>query len=161
MAAPKSAEAGSKPIRGWDAAAHEALLLCVIDEIKGGKVFLTEVTRRMQARGYTYSYDAINQHVQKLRKNRDTTGIDTAVDPAVAASASKTSTPRKTATPRKRRTPAKKEAAAEEDEEMHLKLEDFGGDQEMRSPSIRPSKRAKSVASAVDDDMDDESKAEI
>lgn len=50
---------GSKPARGWDATAHEALLLCVIDEIKGGKAFLTEVTRRMQERGYTYSYDAI------------------------------------------------------------------------------------------------------
>lgn len=62
MVAPKSKDAtpsGSKPARGWDAAAHEALLLCVIDEIKGGKVFLTEVTRRMQERGYRYSYDAI------------------------------------------------------------------------------------------------------
>lgn len=62
MVAPKSKDgtsSGSKPTRGWDAAAHEALLLCVIDEIKGGKAFLTEVTRRMQARGYSYSYDAI------------------------------------------------------------------------------------------------------
>jgi hypothetical protein len=62
MGAPKSKDAtpsGSKPTRGWDAAAHEALLLCVIDEIKGGKAFLTEVTRRMQERGYSYSYDAI------------------------------------------------------------------------------------------------------
>lgn len=62
MVAPKSKDAtpsGSKPTRGWDAAAHEALLLCVIDEIKGGKAFLTEVTRRMQERGYHYSYDAI------------------------------------------------------------------------------------------------------
>lgn len=62
MVAPKSKDAtpsGSKPSRGWDAAAHEALLLCVIDEIKGGKAFLTEVTRRMQERGYSYSYDAI------------------------------------------------------------------------------------------------------
>jgi hypothetical protein len=87
-----------------------------------------------------------SQHVQKLRKNRDTTGIVTAADPA--AGASKTSTPRKTATPRKRRTPAKKEAVAEEeDDEMRLKLEEYGEDEEMRSPSIRPSKRAKSVTS--------------
>lgn len=62
MGAPKSTDAtssGNKPARGWDAAAHEALLLCVIDEVKGGKPFLTEVTRKMQARGYSYSYDAI------------------------------------------------------------------------------------------------------
>lgn len=62
MGTPKSGNAstsGNKPTRGWDAAAHEALLLCVIDEVKGGKAFLTEVTRKMQARGYSYSYDAI------------------------------------------------------------------------------------------------------
>lgn len=62
MGAPKSSNAsatGNKPTRGWDAAAHEALLLCVIDEVKGGKAFLTEVTAKMQARGYSYSYDAI------------------------------------------------------------------------------------------------------
>ncbi|KAH6610227.1 hypothetical protein Trco_000247 [Trichoderma cornu-damae] len=149
MAAPKSANAtpsGKKPTRGWDAAAHEALLLCVIEEVKGGKAFLTEVTRRMQARGYSYSYDAINQHVQKLRKNRDTNGIVTATDPG--AGGSKASTPRKTATPRKRRTPSKREAAAdEEDDGINFKLEDFDDDKELQSPSVRPSKRVKSAAS--------------
>ncbi|EHK24469.1 uncharacterized protein TRIVIDRAFT_30862 [Trichoderma virens Gv29-8] len=147
MGAPKSADAtlsGNKPTRGWDAAAHEALLLCVIDEVKGGKAFLTEVTRKMQARGYTYSYDAINQHVQKLRKNRDTTGLATTADSG--AGSAKGATPRKTATPRKRRTP-KKEIVADDDDDMNLKLEEAIEDEEMRSPSIRPSKRAKSVAS--------------
>jgi hypothetical protein len=48
-----------RPSRGWDATAHEALLLCIIDEVKGGKALMTEVTKKMQARGYTYSYDAI------------------------------------------------------------------------------------------------------
>ncbi|KAL7795252.1 hypothetical protein V8C37DRAFT_401066 [Trichoderma ceciliae] len=150
--------AANKPTRGWDAAAHEALLLCVIDEIKGGKAFLTEVTRRMQARGYGYSYDAINQHVQKLRKNRDTAGIVTATEPS--GGSSKASTPRKTATPRKRRTPSKKEAVAEGDDDMNLKLEEFGDEEEMRSPSTRPSKRPKSIASATGDEMDDEHKLE-
>lgn len=68
MVASKSKDAtpsGNRPARGWDAAAHEALLLCVIDEIKGGKAFLTEVTRRMQERGYSYSYDAI-KYIQAL-----------------------------------------------------------------------------------------------
>ncbi|KAL7944413.1 hypothetical protein V8C42DRAFT_346161 [Trichoderma barbatum] len=159
MAAPKSADgasSGNKPTRGWDAAAHEALLLCVIDEVKGGKAFLTEVTRKMQARGYTYSYDAINQHVQKLRKNRDTTGIVTATE---SGAGSAKATPRKTATPRKRRTP-KQEIAADEDDDMNLKLEEVFEDEEMRSPSIRPSKRAKSVTSAIGDEMDDEPKLE-
>lgn len=85
-----------------------------------------------------------SQHVQKLRKNRDTTGIVTAAEPG--AESSKASTPRKTATPRKRRTP-KKEIVADEDDDMNLKLEGMDEDEEMRSPSIRPSKRAKSVSS--------------
>lgn len=70
MGAPKSANtptSSNKPTRGWDAAAHEALLLCVIDEVKGGKAFLTEVTRKMQARGYTYSYDAIKYTVSLVQ----------------------------------------------------------------------------------------------
>ncbi|KAK0766921.1 hypothetical protein N5P37_000651 [Trichoderma harzianum] len=148
---------GNKPTRGWDAAAHEALLLCVIDEVKGGKAFLTEVTRKMQARGYSYSYDAINQHVQKLRKNRDTTALTGPTDSG--AGSAKTPTPRKSATPRKRRTP-KKEMITDEDDDMNLKLEEAIEDEEMRSPSIRPSKRAKSVASTMDDDMDDLPKLE-
>ncbi|RFU80944.1 hypothetical protein TARUN_1229 [Trichoderma arundinaceum] len=191
MVAPNSTDTvppGNKATRRWDATAHEALLLCVIDEVKGGKAFLTEVTRRMQARGYSYSYDAIkytflwtnlsrlairgplltycvyfSQHVQKLRKNRDTAGIVTATEPGTAGS--KTSTPRKTATTRKRRTPSKKEIVAdEEDDEMNLKLEEFAEGQQLRSPSIRPSKRAKSVASflyrAMGDEMDGEAKLE-
>ncbi|KAK4067854.1 hypothetical protein Trihar35433_6414 [Trichoderma harzianum] len=160
MGAPKSSNAsttGNKPTRGWDAAAHEALLLCVIDEVKGGKAFLTEVTAKMQARGYSYSYDAINQHVQKLRKNRDTTALTGPTDSG--AGSAKTPTPRKSATPRKRRTP-KKEMITDEDDDMNLKLEEAIEDEEMRSPSVRPRKRAKSVASTMDDEMDDLPKLE-
>ncbi|KAM0463608.1 hypothetical protein ACHAPV_002146 [Trichoderma viride] len=155
MVAPKSKDAtpsGSKPSRGWDAAAHEALLLCVIDEIKGGKAFLTEVTRRMQERGYSYSYDAINQHVQKLRKARDTNGIVAAADPSAAGVSKASATPRKAAaTPRKRRTLAKKEFDEDdEDDDVKLKLEQAAEDDEMDSPSIRPSKRARASASSFD-----------
>ncbi|KAL7922980.1 hypothetical protein ACQKWADRAFT_290889 [Trichoderma austrokoningii] len=144
---------GNKPARGWDATAHEALLLCVIDEIKGGKAFLTEVTRRMQERGYTYSYDAINQHVQKLRKARDTNGIVNAADPSASKAAA---TPRKAAaTPHKRRTPAKKEIDEDdEDDDIKLKLEQAADDDdEMPSPSIRPLKRARTSLPSFDDGL--------
>ncbi|KAL7902533.1 hypothetical protein HDV64DRAFT_240523 [Trichoderma sp. TUCIM 5745] len=155
MVAPKSKDAtpsGSKPTRGWDAAAHEALLLCVIDEIRGGKAFLTEVTRRMQERGYHYSYDAINQHVQKLRKARDTNGIVSAADPSAAGASKASATPRKAAaTPRKRKTPAKKEIDEDdEDDDVKLKLEQAAEDDMMDSPSYRPSKRARPGASSFE-----------
>lgn len=48
-----------KTTRGWDANSHEALLLAFIDEIKPNKAMITNVTERMKAQGYTYSFDAI------------------------------------------------------------------------------------------------------
>lgn len=45
----------------WDSVAHEALLLCLIDEVKANKAVLTNVTARMKDRGFTFSYDAIKQ----------------------------------------------------------------------------------------------------
>lgn len=84
-----------------------------------------------------------SQHVQKLRKNRDTTAL---AGPTDSGAGSAKATPRKTATPRKRRTP-KKEMITDEDDDMNLKLEEAIEDEGMRSPSIRPRKRAKSVAS--------------
>ncbi|KAL6871147.1 hypothetical protein J3F83DRAFT_734403 [Trichoderma novae-zelandiae] len=154
MGASKAVDAAPspKPARGWDATAHEALLLCIIDEVKGGKVFMTEVTKKMQARGYTYSYDAINQHVQKLRKNRDTAGIVTASEPGAA-------TPRKSATPtpRKRRTP--KQEIDDMDDAMNLKLEQ-NEDADMGSPCARPRKRGKSLLSTQVNGMDKETKLE-
>ncbi|PWI73986.1 hypothetical protein PCL_09262 [Purpureocillium lilacinum] len=69
-----------QPARGWNAATHEALLLCLIDEVKPSKALFTKVTEQMQARGYTYSYVAITQHVQKLRKNRDLSALGKAAE---------------------------------------------------------------------------------
>ncbi|QYT01381.1 hypothetical protein H0G86_008423 [Trichoderma simmonsii] len=111
----------------------------------------------MTAQGHVTSWSAIRQHVQKLRKNRDTTVLGGPTDSG--AGSAKTPTPRKSATPRKRRTP-KKEMITDEDDDMNLKLEEAIEDEEMRSPSIRPRKRAKSVASTMDDDMDDLPKLE-
>ena len=48
-----------QPSRGWNAATHEALLLCIIDEVKPSKALFTKVTEKMQALGYTYSFVAI------------------------------------------------------------------------------------------------------
>lgn len=90
-----------------------------------------------------------SQHVQKLRKSRDTNGILTAADPAAAGASKASATPRKAAaTPRKRRTPAKKDIGEDEDDDdVKLKLEQAAEDEEMYSPSIRPSKRARVSAS--------------
>ncbi|KFH43422.1 hypothetical protein ACRE_058310 [Hapsidospora chrysogenum ATCC 11550] len=140
-------------VRGWDATSHEALLMCLIDEVKPNKALLTEVTKRMNDAGWSYSYDAINQHIQKLRKNRDTTAISNA---AAGNSAAATGTPKKAAapkkvaaTPRKKATPKKSKAKVDasdvEDDEDFEKLvkkeqqlmEDSAGDE------AQPAKRLK------------------
>ena len=55
-----------KPARGWNATSHEALLLALIDEIKPNKAIITQVTTRMSAAGYSYSYDAIKLFISIL-----------------------------------------------------------------------------------------------
>ncbi|KAM0427328.1 hypothetical protein ACHAPT_007763 [Fusarium lateritium] len=143
-----------KPSRGWDANSHEDLLLTLLEEMKPTRAILTNVSEKMRQKGYTYSFDAINQHVQKLRKNRDTNGIQT----AGAGTGSATTTPRKkaAATPRKRKSTTKSSATAAdgdddddlEEEKMKLKLEnedDYDG--EIVSPL--PPKRAKTVPKYV------------
>ncbi|KAM0553876.1 hypothetical protein ACHAPJ_007222 [Fusarium lateritium] len=137
-----SAKPAGKPTRGWDATSHEDLLLALLEEIKPSKADLTSVAEKMRNKGYSYSYDAINQHVQKLRKNRDTAGIQSAgTEPA---------TPRKPkATPK--RTPKKKTKSAAtaeddedvEDEKMKLKMEPDFMDEDMPSPS--PAKRRRTA----------------
>ena len=49
----------SKPIRGWNDQAHTALLICLLDEVKGGKAVITKATERLNQMGYQYSYDAV------------------------------------------------------------------------------------------------------
>ncbi|KAF5665788.1 hypothetical protein FDENT_12484 [Fusarium denticulatum] len=147
-AAPAGAGAG-KPTRGWDATSHEDLLLALLEEIKPNKADLTNVAAKMRSKGYSYSYDAINQHVQKLRKNRDTTAIQN-------SGGSENGTPRKraaggTKTPAKR-TPSKRKATKSasvvdededlEDEKMQLKMETDDVEEELMSP--KGAKRTKS-----------------
>ncbi|EXK97455.1 hypothetical protein FOQG_02646 [Fusarium oxysporum f. sp. raphani 54005] len=93
----------------------------------------------IKGRGYTTSFDAVRQHVQKLRKNRDTTAIQN-------SGGSETGTPRKrsssTKTPAKRtpkRNATKSASIVDEDEDledekMQLKMETDDMDEELMSP---------------------------
>ncbi|KAF4344026.1 hypothetical protein FBEOM_2001 [Fusarium beomiforme] len=123
------------------------LLLALLEEIKPNKADLTNVAEKMRNKGYSYSYDAINQHVQKLRKSRDTSAIQ-------SAGGSEAATPRKRAattnTPTKR-TPKRKATKSAsivdededlEDEKMQLKMEADDMDEELMSP--KGAKRTKS-----------------
>ncbi|KAH7321171.1 hypothetical protein B0I35DRAFT_459816 [Stachybotrys elegans] len=122
-----------KPSRGWDATSHESLLMAFIDEIKPNKAIIQNVTQRMTAMGYSYTYDAINQHVQKLKKNRE-----------AAPQGDGTVTPTKTPT-----TPAKRSASGKKKSAKQMK-EDISDDDPI--PKLEfpdellmdtPSKRAK------------------
>ncbi|PHH65166.1 hypothetical protein CDD81_3297 [Ophiocordyceps australis] len=100
----------SKPMRGWNDEANANLLLAFMDVIKPNKAMITEVTAAMTAMGYAYSFDAINQHVQKLRRPRDPTAVGKAQlkDETVSTPTKKTQarTPG-SGSGRKRKTPSK------------------------------------------------------
>ncbi|KAF5018881.1 hypothetical protein F66182_9129 [Fusarium sp. NRRL 66182] len=164
-----SAKPSGKPARGWDATSHEDLLLALLEEVKPSRAQLTTVAEKMRKKGYNYSFDAIkyscflsvliyrtsarhtwltfvfSQHVQKLRKNRDTAGIQNAGEnPATPRKpkASGTKTPAKT--PKKRtKAAAEEEDEDMEDEKLQLKKEPDLMEDGMPSPS--PKKRARTT----------------
>ncbi|KAH8178046.1 hypothetical protein LIA77_03128 [Sarocladium implicatum] len=67
-----SNESTQKPGRGWSEKAHEDLLVSVLENFKPSTVELKALTTRMETLGYTYSFDAVKQHVAKLRKAHET-----------------------------------------------------------------------------------------
>ncbi|KAF4126452.1 hypothetical protein GMORB2_0188 [Geosmithia morbida] len=150
------------PARGWDASSHESLLFAILDEVKPKKAFLMNVTERMKNMGYSYSYDAINQHIQKLRRNRDTSGID-------AAAGGTPGTPRKSynASPtkgKKKATPKKRKSAADDDDDDDEDDDDvdftkaFKDDSGLSDQELQPkSKRTKRTLTPYkNEDIDDD-----
>ncbi|KAM3483416.1 hypothetical protein MY8738_003244 [Beauveria namnaoensis] len=122
-----------KSSRRWDATAHEALLFAMIEEFKPNKESITGIVGRLRAMGHDYTFHGVNQHIQKLRKARDTSALDGSGD------SSKLATPRK-ATPRKTPTSTRKhKVEMDEDADelgLDIKKEDEKGS--MATPSKRP-----------------------
>ncbi|KAM3513704.1 hypothetical protein MY11210_002613 [Beauveria gryllotalpidicola] len=122
-----------KSSRRWDAAAHETLLFAMIEEFRPNKESITAIVNRLRAMGHDYTFHGVNQHIQKLRKARDTSALDGSGD------SSKPATPRK-ATPRKTPTSTRKHKMEMEEEAdelgRNLKNEDDKGS--MATPSKRP-----------------------
>ncbi|CEI69797.1 unnamed protein product [Fusarium venenatum] len=131
-----------KPTRGWDATSHEDLLLALLEEMKPNKAVLTSVADKMRDKGYSYSFDAINQHVQKLRKNRDTTGIQNSGSEAATPRKSRATAPKTPKRTPKRKAPTKSASIADDDDEedledmkLQLKMEETDvGDDALLSP---------------------------
>lgn len=142
-----------KPVRGWNATSHEALLLALLDEIKPNKAILTQVTARMTEAGYSYSYDAIklyyfhglpiqlltslsySQHIQKLKKSRDATlgNPSTPKQPIKAAGGSRTTSGKKRA----------QKTVKYDDEEDEVMPKDEAGDDDDEVSASPMAKRAK------------------
>ncbi|KAI9158481.1 hypothetical protein HJFPF1_06476 [Paramyrothecium foliicola] len=125
----------------WDTIAHETLLSVVLEEVKPNKDMLTTLTEKMNAQGYNFTFSAMKQHVQKLRKTRDTSGLGAAASPAKS---SKNTTPRKRSTPKKA---AKLATPAQDDYDDidFIKSEadyELGGedDDDIESPSAKRTK---------------------
>ncbi|KAI1020742.1 hypothetical protein LB504_012001 [Fusarium proliferatum] len=137
-----------RQVMQWDANVHEDILISLFQHIKPSAEDWSNVMGDLQQKGYTFTEGALRQHVQKLRKNRDTTAIQN-------SGGSENGTPRKrapgTKTPSKR-TPSKRKATKSasvvdededlEDEKMQLKMETDDMGEELMSP--KGAKRTKS-----------------
>ncbi|KAL6860284.1 hypothetical protein ACO1O0_004311 [Amphichorda felina] len=135
----------------WDQKTHEDILIEIFTNMTIPTAEIQKIIAKLREKGYTFSESALRQHIQKLRKNRDITGINNAAggnstDTGTPAKA----TPKKTATPRKRATPKKakgKAVAASDDEEANNDFENLVKkevDQDLSEK--RPAKRVKQEA---------------
>ncbi|KAM3438426.1 hypothetical protein MY4824_003206 [Beauveria thailandica] len=117
----------------WDAAAHEAMLICIVKHCELHSNNMAKVLEDMQKKGYEFTENAFRQHIQKLRKARDTSALDGSGD------SSKPATPRK-ATPRKTPTSTRKHKVEmdEDADELGLNLKTEDGKRAMATPSKRP-----------------------
>ncbi|KAJ4150823.1 hypothetical protein LMH87_011556 [Akanthomyces muscarius] len=123
-----------KSSQKWNAVAHEALLFAMIEEFRPSKDKIVSIVERMSQQGHHFTFNGVNQHIQKLRKARDTSALDSSGD-----GGSKPTTPRK-ATPRKTPTSGRgKRKLEEEEDELSL---DLKGEYEEETKST-PSKRVK------------------
>ncbi|KAM0669084.1 hypothetical protein ACQRIU_002646 [Beauveria bassiana] len=113
------------------------LSLALFQVASGGGALSTQaksaVEAYLKAQGHDQSWESIRQHIQKLRKARDTSALDGSGD------SSKLATPRK-ATPRKTPTSTRKhKVEMDEDADelgLDIKKEDEKGS--MATPSKRP-----------------------
>ncbi|CAG9944366.1 unnamed protein product [Clonostachys rosea f. rosea IK726] len=147
----------SKKARGWDENSHLDLLLAFIYETKATKAIITNITEIMKGMGHTYSFDAINQHVQKLRKSKDISSIQNAggLDTQTKGTPSK-ATPRKGASAKKATGKGSRKRFASDDSEIDdddFKKEE-GLSEVERSPSKKPVKRVKKEPSPGLDDYE-------
>ncbi|KAI9903295.1 hypothetical protein N3K66_002647 [Trichothecium roseum] len=55
----------------WDQQVHEDILIALFQHIKFGGAEISKIMEELRDKGYTFTESALRQHVQKLRKTRD------------------------------------------------------------------------------------------
>ncbi|PTB67510.1 hypothetical protein BBK36DRAFT_3520 [Trichoderma citrinoviride] len=145
--------AAPRQLMRWTPEVHQDILIAVFHNLSLCPEDWAKVMADLKDMGYSFSESALRQHVQKLRKNRDTAGIVAASEPGAAT------TPRKSATPTPRKRRSAKNNIDDMDDALNLKMEQ-NEDEEMGSPCERPRKRGKSLLAAQLNVMDDETKLE-
>ncbi|KAM0271408.1 hypothetical protein ACHAQH_009095 [Verticillium albo-atrum] len=120
------------PATVWDDKAHSDLLNEVLKVVKPTQAQWAEIITGVQAKGYSYSSSAAQQHIAKLQK-KEGNGVGT---PAKATPAKKTPASGKRKTPTKKVTPAPTDDEVDDDEDI-----------------ATPSKKAKTKVEADDGDI--------
>ncbi|KAG8669839.1 hypothetical protein FPOAC2_09180 [Fusarium poae] len=145
----------------WDANVHEDILISLFQHIKPSSDDWTNVMNDLQGKGYSFTESALRQHVQKLRKNRDTAGIQNSGSEAGTPRKPRATAPKTPKRAPKRKAPAKSASIPDEDEEdledmkLQLKMEETDvGDDSLLSP--KGVKRARTATPKAEPEADDE-----
>ncbi|ROT43550.1 hypothetical protein SODALDRAFT_319975 [Sodiomyces alkalinus F11] len=126
----------------WDDKARSDLLIAVLNTVKPTKQQWDEIVAKVEAKGYHYTPNAVQQHLNKLQKKMANGGSEQSTP----------TTPAKKPRGGKGSTPASKRKAA-------LKAEDGDDSSEMETP-LKKKTRNKAQA-FMGDDEDEDSKFKV
>ncbi|KAJ6780560.1 hypothetical protein PWT90_10035 [Aphanocladium album] len=129
----------------WDANAHEDMLICMVKHCDLTSQNMAKVLADMQKKGYEFTENAFRQHIQKLRKARDTSALDG------SGNGSKPTTPQKP-TPRKTPTSGRKRKVNPDEDEDELGRDLKFEDEDEDDTKVTPSKRVKNESSSENAD---------
>ncbi|EQL02149.1 hypothetical protein G6O67_001484 [Ophiocordyceps sinensis] len=146
----------SRQTMRWGPEVHEDILITLFQHINLASSDWAKVMDDLRDKGYTFTESALRQHVQKLRKGRDLSGVAN----AAGGGGTPTKTTPSKAGGRGRKTPSKrgnKELTPVEDDEEVKNLKREAPDVEIKKETPKNKRfKAEPVPEPVSDDCGDE-----
>ncbi|KAI5466912.1 hypothetical protein BGZ63DRAFT_398537 [Mariannaea sp. PMI_226] len=142
----------------WDANVHQDILIVLFQHIKLSSQDWEKIMNDLHAMDYTFTESALRQHVQKLRRTRDTSSIQNAGSGITSSfSTPKKETPRKrlgTGSGKKRKLFKAPGDDDDDDDKSFLKREMGSDDEIFGTPKVKRSKQP--IKYEAENEMDSE-----